>query len=182
MTTTLGQGRNPNFLSLMTAAILGLAVLAFAASPASAKDHGNGKHGRGNQGKGHQVQSGHYRVPQVITVEHRGDYRPYYSGRSYYAPHHHYHAAYRFPVWVNGVVAYRSYPYCDDHLFVTGAVALPQLAFNFTYARPGAYVSGYYGAPAPPSYYVYPQPVYVEPRGHRCHHDHGDYDRDWDDD
>jgi hypothetical protein len=157
----------------MTAALFGAALFCGAASTANAKDHDqHGNQGRGHQSQGRQVREGYYRVPQVITVEHRGDYRPYFSGRSYYAPHHHYHAAYRFPVWVNGVVAYRSYAYCDDHLFVNSAVVLPQLAFGFSFGHPGAYVSGYYGAPAPPAYYIY-----EEPRRHHCDHD-GEQDND----
>jgi hypothetical protein len=157
----------------MTAALFGAALFFAAVAPASAKDNGHhGQHGRGPQGQGHQARSGYYRVPQVIAVEHRGDYRPYFTGRSYYAPHNHYHAAYRFPVWVNGAVVYRTYPYCENHLFVNGAVTLPQLAIGFTFGNPGTYVSGYYASPAPPAYYIY-----EEPRRHHC-----DRDGDWDGD
>ena len=180
MTTTLGRGRKQGLFTLTTAALFGAALLVGAVSPASAKDHGN--HGRGSQGNqnhGRQVQAGHYRVPQVIAVEHRGDYRPYFTGRSYYGPHQHYHAAYRFPVWVNGAVTYRSYSYCGDRLFVGGgAVVLPQLAIGFSFGQPGLYVGGYYGAPPPAYYYEEPRyvaPVYVEPRRH-CDKDH-DHDR-----
>jgi len=172
MTTTVGRNRNRNDYSLMTAALYGAALLCGAASTASAKEHDHhGKQGQGHQGQGRQVREGYYRVPQVIAVEHRGDYRPYFTGRSYYAPHHHYHAAYRFPVWVNGAVAYRPYSYCDDRLFVNSAVVLPQLAIGFSFGHPGAQISGYYGAPAPPVYYVY-----EEPRRHHCDRDGDRYD------
>lgn len=188
MTTTLGPSRNRSFLSLFTASLFGVALLVAAASPVLAKEHGHqGKNGNGHAygNQGRQVRSENYRVPQVIAVEHRGDYRPYFTGRTYYAPHNHYHAAYRFPVWVNGAVVYRPYVYCDDHLFVSGAVNLPRLAIAFNFGQPGVAVGGYYGsggyygggyyavpAPPPPSYYVY-----EEPRRHHCEHD-----RDWDDD
>ena len=198
MTTTLGRSRNRNFPKLISAALFGAALLVAAGAPAIAKDnghHGNNGRGHGNQGnhgnpgnhgnQGRQVRPAQYRVPSVITVEHRGDFRPYFTGRTYYAPHHHYHAAYRFPVWVNGAVAYRPYAYCDDHLFVTGSVMLPRLAIAFNFGQPGVMVGGYYGsgyyaAPPPPAYYVY-----EEPRRYRCDrdHDHDRYDdRDWDDD
>lgn len=161
MTTTLGRGTKKKLFSLTTAAaILGAVLLVAAPTPASAKDNGRGHgHGKGH-GKGHAAKVVHYRVPQVITVEHRGQFKPYFAGRTFYAPHRHYHARYKLPVWVNGVVVHRPYAYCEDHLFVTSAVSLPQLAIGFTYAKPGGVaISGFYGSPAP-----YAPPVYYEPR------------------
>ena len=159
--------------ALIPAALFGVGLLVAAASPAIAKDHGkHGKNGKGSQSHGRQVHHAHSRVPRVIAVGHRGSYRPYFTGRSYYAPHRHYHAAYRFPVYLNGAVVHRSYPYCGDHLFVSGVATLPQLAIGFSFGQPGAYVSGYYAAPAPPpAYYMYEEP----PRyygGHGHDHDH----------
>lgn len=177
MTTAMGRGRNRKFMALTTAALFGAALFLGAASTASAKDNGkHGKKGHGHQSQGRQVRAGQYRVPQVITVEHRGDYRPYYKGRSYYGPHRHYHNSYRFPVYVNGAVVHRPYAYCGDQLFVTSAVALPQLAIGFSFSQPGgAYVSGYYGHPVPPAYYIY-----EEPRRHHHHGHHHDHDCDYD--
>ena len=46
-------------------------------------------------------------------------YAPYYSGRVYYAPHHHAHAVYAFPVYSPyGVVSYDPYYYCGPELYV----------------------------------------------------------------
>ena len=172
MTTTMGQGhgRERQLLMFATAAAF-LAVVLFAtAAPALADDHGHHGHGRsynGHRGNGHAYGHGatYYTVPQVLTPVYRGAFQPYYSGRVYYAPHHHYHAAYSLPVYYGGAVAYRPYSYCGDHLFVSGAVALPQLAFSFNYGTPGFgfYAGGYYPAPPPPPV------VYYDDR--HCHHD-----------
>jgi len=178
MTTTLGQGngRNRNILMLATAAAFLAAVVFASTAPAHAKDHGHQNKGRGPRA----AQVSHYHaVPQVLTPDYRGTFQPYYNGRAYYAPHGHYHARYSLPVYYGSAVVYRPYAYCGDHLFVTGAVTLPQLALAFNFGAPGGgfYVGGYYPAPPPP-----PMPYYVyEDRHHHdggCHHDHDD---DWDD-
>jgi hypothetical protein len=155
---------NRHIFMLATAAAFLAAVLFASTSPALAGDHG--RHGRGHHkghghNKHHQSASHHYTVPQVLTPTYRGAFKPYYKGRVYYAPHNHYHASYRLPVYYGGAVAYRPYAYCEDHLFVSGNVALPQLAFSFNFGSPGGfYAGGYY--PAPP-------PVYYE--DHHHHHD-----------
>lgn len=173
MTTTMGQGngRNRNVLMLATAAAFLAAVLFASTAPAHAKDQGhrsNGHQNNGHQNQGHQGNglsqrpaqaAPYYTVPQVLTTGYRGTFQPYYNGRAYYAPHHHYHARYRLPVYYNGAVVYRPYAYCGDQLFVTGAVTLPQLALAFNFGGPGGgfYLGGYYAAPLPPPapYYVY---------------------------
>jgi len=168
--------RKRNALMIVTAAAFLAAVLLASTAPAHAKDNGHRNHSR--KPRAAQV-SPHDRVPQVLTTGHRGTFQPYYNGRAYYAPHGHYHARYRLPVYYGGAVVYRPYAYCGDHLFVTGAVTLPQLALAFNFGAPGGgfHLGGYYLAPPPP-----PVPYYVyEERHHHdggCHHDHDD---DWDD-
>ena len=185
MTTTLGQGNGSNrhIVMLATAAAFLAAVMFATAAPAHAKEHGhqnhghhdNGNHNNGHQGYSHgprRVQSvPYYAVPQVLTSDYRGTFQPYYHGRSYYAPHHHYHASYRLPVYYNGAVVYRPYAYCGDRLFVTGAVALPQLALSFNFGAPGGfYVGGSYPAPLPPPapYYIYEDPYWGHDHDGRC--------------
>jgi hypothetical protein len=73
------------------------------------------------------------RVPTVLYARQRRDFRPYYAGEVYYRPHHHYHAAYRFPVSVNGGVVYRPYYYCHDRLFEYG-YSRPRLAFGVEFS------------------------------------------------
>ena len=145
--------------SLFSAAVV---IAGLLASVAMAEAHGHGK-SHGNSGK-----HGHYSnrpVPRVITVDHRAYYSPYISGRSYYAPHHHYHARYVFPVFIGGAVQFHPYYYCGDSLFLSSAVALPHLAFGINFSSPGGlYVGGYYQQP------------YVQ------EHEHRYYDRDYDTD
>lgn len=114
--------------------------------------HNKHNHGHGN-GHGHYYRAHpshrYVVVPRRIYVEDRSYFHPYYAGRAYYAPHHHYHAAYRFPVYVNGAVVVRPYSYCGDEVFVAAPVAapLPRLAFSVTFGTPVAYY------PAPVPYY-----------------------------
>lgn len=191
MTTTMGQGngRDRHILMLATAAAFLAAVLLATAGPALADDHGHrGRGYNGHRGNGHAYGHGpvnSYVVPQVLTPVYVSAFQPYYTGRVYYAPHHHYHAAYSLPVYYGGAVAYRPYAYCGDHLFVGGAVALPRLALSFNFGSPGGviaggyYSGGYYPVPPPPAPYP-PAPYYYEARPYhdgRCHHDDDeDYD------
>jgi hypothetical protein len=161
--TARQDGRSVASRSLFAAAVVIAGILA---SVAMAEAHGHGNpHGNphGNSGK-----HGYYDsrpVPRVITVDHQAFYSPYVSGRIYYAPHHHYHARYLFPVFVGGAVQYHPYYYCGGTLFVNSAVALPHLAIGFDYSSPGGlYLSGYYQQP------------YVQ------QHEHHYYDRDYDPD
>ena len=199
-TATRTTGRRSTRIILIAAATLAAGLVVFPA-PARAdggRGHGN-EHGHSN-GRGHG--NGHYdgysngpahgdagfpTVPRSIVVEQRGYYQPYYSGRVYYGPHHHYHAAYRFPVYVGGSVVYQPYYYCGDSLFVGGAVALPHLAFGIRFGSPGGvsiggfYSSPAYVAPAPYPYVaaVVPPPWYgpdVYYRGRHCFRGDGDYD------
>jgi len=138
-----------------------LAVAGLLPTVALADGHGHGH--KGNHGN-----HGYYsypQVPRVITVERRGYYSPYISGRAYYAPHHHYHALYRFPVFVGGAIQYQPYYYCGSSLFLNSVVALPHLAFGINFASPGGlYLGGYYEQPYLPE------------------HQHHYYDRDYDPD
>jgi len=93
-------------------------------------------------------------APRYLHRAHVSAYRSFYHGRSYYSPHHHYHAVYRYPVYYGGHVSYRPYSYCNNSLFITAGVPLPRLVVN---VGPGGY---YYGPaalpPPPPGYYPGP--------------------------
>ena len=72
-------------------------------------------------------------VPTTISFRHPGPFQPFYAGRVYYRPHHHYHATYNLPVVVNHHVVYRPYNYCRGHLFVRQGQPLPHLAVNVVF-------------------------------------------------
>ena len=97
-----------------------------------AKPHG--WHGR-HHGHGHhrRVVRQNVVVPQTIVYRSAGPYARFYSGRAYYAPHHHYHATYTLPVVVHGDVVYRPYNYCGGHLFVRASAPRPHIAFNLVF-------------------------------------------------
>lgn len=105
-------------------------------------------------------------LPRRIHARHVSEFRNFYSGRSYYGPHRHFHKVYRYPVYVGHRVVYRPYSYCNDDLFVQASVGLPRISVS---VYPGNPI--YYG----PSV-VSSQPLYYEDR---CDHDRGPrYDRD----
>jgi hypothetical protein len=70
---------------------------------------------------------GYYRVAPVVPAPfvvprhlyHRdyGAYDPYYRGTVWYAPHHHPHRLYYFPVIVGGYTEYRPFAYCGGAFF-----------------------------------------------------------------
>src|SRR4029453_17844302 len=121
-------------------------------------------------------------VPRTIHRGHVGAFRSFYRGNTYYAPHHHYHAVYRYPAYgIGGRVSYRPYYYCNNSLFITGGYySVPRIAVN---VGPGGY---YYYAPAPlppppPRYYPrYDDRRYDDRYDHR-YDDRYDHDRDDDD-
>ncbi len=102
-------------------------------------------------------------VPRRLSYGERRALRPYYAGRVFYRPHHHHHMAYHFPVFVNGIVMYRPYYYCEDHLFLAAAMRVPRLAISVEFGTPGVHYE--------PGYYPVPD-----------HHDHDDCDEDEEDD
>lgn len=57
------------------------------------------------------------RIPMEIHREHMQDLAYFLSGDVYYGPHHHNHATYNFPVWIDGEVYYRPYSYCNGRLY-----------------------------------------------------------------
>ena len=196
-TVTRTAGTRCTRIILIVAATLAAGLVVFPA-PARADGHGRGhggEHGHSN-GHGHgdgygpaHGYAGFPTVPRSIVVGQRGYYQPYYSGRVYYAPHHHYHVAYRFPVYVGGSVVYQPYYYCGDSLFVGGAVALPHLAFGINFGSPhGVSIGGFYSNPGYIARAPYPYvvsvvpPYYYEPdayyRGRHCFHGDDDYDGD----
>ncbi len=75
------------------------------------------------------ARSGHFTVPRRIVVRAEiNRYRPYYSRRVYYAPHHHYHRVYDFPVFYQGRRVARPYAYCNGNLHG---------GLHLSYQRPG---------------------------------------------
>lgn len=56
-------------------------------------------------------------VPRRIHRHHYHDYRPYFRGSVFYAPHRHHHRVYAFPVYVDGYLAYPLHTYCGDAYF-----------------------------------------------------------------
>jgi hypothetical protein len=112
-----------------TAMILafGLSTGAALAGNGHGRGHGNG-HAKGH-GHGHAQgvytdyrpvhrSGGHARFAVPHRIVHASTYAPYYTGRVYYAPHHHVHAAYAFPVYGAYGVRYAPYYYCGPELFV----------------------------------------------------------------
>lgn len=113
-----------SFLRVM-ALLLAVSVL----TPMSALARDRGRH-RGWD-RSHRADVYHRRpVPMVLYASERRDFRPYYRGEVWYRPHHHYHLAYRLPVYVNGVVVYRPYYYCEHRLFVAASAPVPRLAIG----------------------------------------------------
>ena len=65
----------------------------------------------------------HYRydrfdIPRRIHDHRRHEFRSYFEGTVYFAPHRHRHPVYRFPVRVGRGWAYREHFYCGDELFL----------------------------------------------------------------
>jgi hypothetical protein len=132
-TSRLILKRTTKSLVLAGAAI---AALSLAATPAEAHGHG---HGQGNHAHGHAGYGAVYApgsafrpgvVPRRIIYRDVRAYSPWYGGTVWYGPHHHAHAIYRFPVYVNGAVVYQPYTYCGEDVFVGAGVALPRVALD----------------------------------------------------
>lgn len=56
-------------------------------------------------------------VPERLYYRDYATYDRFYRGSVYYAPHHHSHRVYLFPVIVDGYTEYRPYAYCGDAYF-----------------------------------------------------------------
>ncbi len=120
----MNQRMIPGLRSAGRAAVLALAggvlMLTLGASPAEAHSQ---KWHRGGGHRHHRVVSHHHRhdarfvVPHRIVTSRAYVYRPYLHNRLYFAPHHHYHAVYRFPVYTAYGVTYEPSYYCDGVLF-----------------------------------------------------------------
>ena len=115
-----------------TAMILALALSTGSSFADSGRGRGHKhKHGHGH-GNGHKhqrvVEYREYRpvyrsvVRERFAVPHRivhaNTYASYYSGRAWYAPHHHAHAVYAFPVYSPYGVTYDPHYYCGHELYV----------------------------------------------------------------
>lgn len=86
------------------------------------------------------------RIPDRIERHHQRHLEVFFGGREYYGPHRHHHVTYRFPVWVGGLVDYRPYVYCGDHLFER-TISRPRFWTDWGQAPHGAWCShhgGYY--------------------------------------
>src|SRR5262245_17928552 len=140
-------GRMLPLLVILTALLAASPSQALAGGGHYKNKHGY-KHGHGNgHGHGYSHQHGYPSrsyvvVPRQLYVEDRAYYRPYYTASRYYGPHHHYHAAYAFPVYVDGGVVVRPYSYCGDAIFYPApyVAPVPRLAFGVTFGAPVGYV------------------------------------------
>jgi len=83
----------------------------------------------------HHVRRPHrhlFELPRVIFNVHLGHYDPYYWGRVYHGGHHHYHAVYAFPVYVDDALLYRPYSYCEGEFYATGYFSVGGPHFDLT--------------------------------------------------
>ena len=131
-------------------AALSLLVAALLFSPVAARaddDHDRERHRERHRGTHlHKRHHGYARreVPRRIYYRDRRAFQSYYAGSVYYRPHHHQHRAYHLPVFIDGVVVYRPFFYCEDHLFLTASAHLPRLAIGIEFGSPGVvYEPGY---------------------------------------
>ena len=120
---------------------LGFAALAlvFAMSIGNASAHeGRGRGHKNHHGHGHVHHGCHqahavavyktrpivastFVVPRRIVRQAVVPYDTYYAGRAWFAPHHHAHVVYAFPVYTARGVIYEPSYYCDGALFVARA-------------------------------------------------------------
>ena len=59
-------------------------------------------------------------APRAIYVDRAYDYDPWFAGQVFYAPHHHAHYVYDFPVATPYGIRYRPHAYCGDRLYDDG--------------------------------------------------------------
>jgi hypothetical protein len=143
--------RFPRIRRAAAACAVLLVTTALGAAPAWA-GHGHGRghhrhshaaHHRHSHGCGHRapavVARPYYSpawrpvvVPRVLVPRAVYEVEPYRAGYAYYAPHHHHHALYRFPVIVDGAHAWRTHAYCGDHLIADSHldVATPRFGLH----------------------------------------------------
>ena len=129
---TISRFRRFTIRSAAVAASLALAAALSTPALAGHRSHGHYHHGHGRHGA--VVHGGYGRplpppyayrarpfvVPQVIRAGYVEAYEPYYRGDAYYAPHHHVHSVYYFPVWRGGVPYYEPSYYCGGALYLGG--------------------------------------------------------------
>ncbi|MFQ5669223.1 MAG: hypothetical protein ACE5HD_01735 [Acidobacteriota bacterium] len=85
-------------------------------------------HGHARVGNHHE----RFEAPRHIVRGEVEFYNPYYRGRVYYGPHHHYHPVYAFPVYTTyGAVYYANY-YCDGRYYGRGSVAYHSPRFSIS--------------------------------------------------
>ena len=74
---------------------------------------------------------GSFRAPRRIRQRQRHEYRRFYRGSVYYAPHRHRHSVYGFPVYSRIGLSYPSHFYCGSRLFVGGSIGFYGPRFGF---------------------------------------------------
>ncbi len=72
-----------------------------------------------------------FTIPGRIGHKQRREYRRFYRGSFYFAPHRHRHSVYGFPVYSGFGVSYRPYTYCGERPFVGGFVGFHGPRFGF---------------------------------------------------
>jgi hypothetical protein len=125
---------NKSTLRFTIASFLLAGSVALFAPAAEAHGRGHGHHGHRHPHHGKYKVHGHeVYVPRTIAFEYRDAWAPYYHGRVWVPRHRHHHVTYRFPVVVDGYVAYRPYTYCGGDLIVAPSAPLPRVAFGLEF-------------------------------------------------
>jgi len=62
-----------------------------------------------------------FEIPRRIHDHRRHEFRSFFEGSVYFAPHRHRHSIYRFPVRVDHGWSYREHAYCNDELYLDHA-------------------------------------------------------------
>ena len=114
------------------------------------------------------------RIPDRIHDHHARHLEVFSGGREYYRPHHHQHAIYQFPVWIDGAVAYRPYTYCNGHLF-HGVSHRPQLWTDWGHRGHGSWCGRHRG------YFPSQHGCFHQARYERRYVGHHDCRGGWDD-
>lgn len=72
-------------------------------------------------------------IPRLIAREQYGAYSPWYRGSVFFAPHHHVHTVYYFPVYTPAGLVLQPTYYCGTSLYSAGAYV--------SYTSPGFSIS-----------------------------------------
>ncbi|HKQ59967.1 MAG TPA: hypothetical protein VJS92_01705 [Candidatus Polarisedimenticolaceae bacterium] len=106
---------------LLTGLTLALALSAATPVQAQYRDGYRDRHDR-RHGHGYAPRHRHHERRDFVVPRHLGhrrhEYRRYYQGSVYFAPHRHYHTLYTFPIYGPSGYDYQRYDYCNDELYV----------------------------------------------------------------